>query len=293
MTDVKSILAQFQGMDLGALDEVIEAGKRSEREETYKLQVGRTVLRLLPPRAEDVRSGVQKAPWIVRWQHFLMLKGQKDGRSVIDCPRMATPSRPCAACRGATAFAASEALSDQEIADQIRVQKSFLAFALIREQPSGKPPEGVVPLSFGSRVFDGFIGALDEMKRQGGGDALTDLMNGRDVIIRRDDKNMYTVSLAGQPSRAFATSAQMAEVLGAVALAPVHTKVGNLSEQFAKDAFERFVTSAKIQLPTSTRVHVAASRALPGGGSNRSAPAALDAEFTDAGTFGAPADDDF
>ena len=288
--DVKSMLAQFSTMDLSTLDEVIDDGKRTASAEVYKIQEGRTELRLMPPPRDEVASGRQKAPWIVRWQHFLMLDGMREGRAVVDCPRM-NLGKPCAVCRAATTFSASEALADQQVGDKIKVNKSFLAYARIKSQPKGRPPQGVVPVTFGARVFDGIVSLLDELKRQGAGDALSNVMRGRDLVVRRDDKNNYSVALGATDTRAFESGEVLTEQMGQIVANPLSMRVGNMSEKFIEEALGRFYAGAKIRLPEPTRIGITAgsTRGLPKGSPVHDGELMADAG-ADADPFG---DDEF
>lgn len=270
--DMNALLAEFGNTDTTQLAAAYDEGMRSSREKEYKIENGRTEFILVPPPAAE---GL-KVPWIVRFQHFLMLKGQKEGRSVHDCPRMHA-RKPCPTCSLQQKFAASGAAADETVARQLEAGKGFVGWARLLSVPQGAPPENVVKLAFGQKVWKGIMALIED-------GALIGRVPQSTVIVVRKTDNDITVSARPNPVDTFPSTEAMREALDTMQAAPLSSLVQVRSMPELERLGAAFLAGAAIQLPkpahtTVARLPSGARPSTPTRQPSASADAIVDAEF--------------
>lgn len=153
-----------------------EAMERESREmasggEYWKPEVGRNIVRFLPPRVG------QQSPFVVNHQHFVRMPGV-DKPIVFSCPRMHEQKR-CLVCSKADQLEASGSQRDAAAARDLRPSRRMFANIVVNPSEAGAK---ISLWGFGKTVYDQ-LRAIKEDDENGG-----DFLNpktGFDISVRR------------------------------------------------------------------------------------------------------------
>lgn len=155
----------------------IEAAQDEEEElakgggEFLKLEVGRNVVRFLPP-----KMGA-RSPFLQVHQHFVDLPGMPKPAS-FNCPRMMA-KKPCPVCQEIEKLRGTGNPADYDLAGQLFPRLRIFANVISRKNPEAGPQI----LAFGKQIHK----ALIELRKDedAGGDFTDPTANGFDVVIAR------------------------------------------------------------------------------------------------------------
>lgn len=165
-----------------AMAEKDESESASSGVEMFKFQVGKNVIRILPPPVG------QSSPFKVVYQHFVDLPGTK--KSFV-CARVEA-KKHCPICKKIDELKASPSKVDRDAAEDMFAKRRIFVNIIDRRNPD----KGPLTVGIGKTVHEGLLGLRDE---ETGGD-YCDPENGYDAVITRtgSGKNdtKYTVALA-------------------------------------------------------------------------------------------------
>lgn len=163
-------LVNYGGYSLDTANEEHEDLSRAGGGQFMKLEVGRNVVRFLPPPVG------RKSPFVTTYQHFMDLPG-REGPVVFNCPRM-MERRPCPACAKGDRLRATGNPKDAEAARDFWASRRVFAAVIDRNDEDSGPKV----LGFGKTVHE----ALVAIRRDddAGGD-FTHPVDGFDIIIER------------------------------------------------------------------------------------------------------------
>jgi len=183
-----SNIVNYGTYEIDAADQEHEDLSRSGGQ-FMRLEVGRNVVRFLPPPAG------RSTPFVTTFQHFLNLPGVPDA-IVFNCPRLMI-RRPCPACAKGDKLKASGNPRDQEAARDFWASRRVFACVIDRQDEDA----GVKILGFGKMIHEALVAIRRD--EDAGGD-FTHPVDGFDIVIERtgSGKNdtRYTVRAARSSS---------------------------------------------------------------------------------------------
>lgn len=165
-----SALVNYGSYDLDAANEEHDDLSRAGGGQFMKLEVGRNVVRLLPPPVG------RRSPFVTTYQHFLDIPG-RDGPVVFNCPRM-MERRPCPACAKGDRLRATGNQKDAEAARDFWASRRVFANVIDRSDEDAGPKV----LGFGKTVHEALVAIRRD--EDAGGD-FTHPIDGFDIIIER------------------------------------------------------------------------------------------------------------
>jgi hypothetical protein len=198
-------LALYQDFDLKFLDEDIEATKeaQSANRKFVRLEQGKTVLRVLPPK----RGTSYRVPWRPVWRHFIEIPGLEKKLNII-CPAF-TAKSPCPVCAVQRDREQSSNPVDRKFAEAWKAQRSLMAAVLLRAAPE----QGIKPWEFKVTIHRELQSIIGESNFAHPG-------HGIDLVIHRSGeglKTQYKVKLDPRgPSPLVDDADQMTELLKSI-----------------------------------------------------------------------------
>lgn len=163
-------LVKYGSYDLTAATEEGEQWEKSRSTDILKLEVGRNVLRFMPP------SPGSTSPFRVVYQHYLNPPGGK--LTVLTCPRMEA-KQSCPVCFEADRYKRSGSPADRDAAYKLFPTRRVFANVIDRKDPES----GVKVVAFGKMVHEALIAIRKD--EDAGGD-FTSPTDGFDIIVERE-----------------------------------------------------------------------------------------------------------
>lgn len=151
-----------------------------------KLEVGRNVVRFLPP------APGKRSPFVVIHQHFIKPIGA-DKPIVFACPR-AMEKRACPVCAKADQFARTGNKADRDKAFELYPSRRVFANVIDRRTPEA----GVKVLGFGKKIHEQLLNLRTD--EDAGGD-YTHPVDGFDVVITREGTGKTDTKYHVAPAR--------------------------------------------------------------------------------------------
>lgn len=166
-----------------------------------KFKVGRTPVRLLPPKEGH------ETPFKMIWMHFVDLPAE-DKPAVFPCPRKMA-NKPCLVCAKAEELRTSGDEAIVEKAKRLFSKRQWYANAIDRKQPE----EGVQLVAFGKEIMNQVVGIRKTFADDG--IDFTNPYEGYDIVIERTgtgkEDTEYTVQARAKPSPLGESDEQMQE----------------------------------------------------------------------------------
>lgn len=172
-----------------------QAGMQS-RADIMKLEVGKNIVRFLPPPLEATWAKNPKtgklSPFLVVWTHYVHIPGKQEPVSFA-CPR-SQANAPCPVCQKIDALKATGNPADYDRAKDLFAQRRVYANVINRT----KPDLGVVVLPFGKKIHERLI----EIRQNPdiGGD-FTNPETGFDIVISRVGTGKKDTRYSADPAR--------------------------------------------------------------------------------------------
>lgn len=179
-------LVKYGSYDITTAQEEQQELDRSKGAEFMKLEVGRNVVRFLPP-----APGV-KSPFRVIYQHYLRPPGAS-GVVVVTCPRMES-KKHCPICTEAERYKRSGNPADRDRAYELFPSRRVFTNVIDRKDPESGPKV----LAFGKTVHESLIGIRKD--EDAGGD-FTSPVDGFDIIIEREGTGVQDTRYKVLPAR--------------------------------------------------------------------------------------------
>jgi hypothetical protein len=167
-------IVKYGSYEMEEADKELKQIEQGGGAEFMKLEVGKNVVRVLPP-----RQGV-KSPFRVVWTHYINPPGQSTPVSFA-CARLEA-NKPCIVCQTADRLKATGNDADYQKADQMFARRRVYANVIDRKNEDAGP----VILAFGKMIHEDLVlirkseGAYEDM----GGD-FTNPGKGFDLVIER------------------------------------------------------------------------------------------------------------
>lgn len=194
-------LVKFGGYDIEAARSEQEALASEGSADFMKLNVGRNVVRFLPP------PPGKRSPFVVTHQHYVEIPGTTS-KVVFNCPRMSKPAKPCPVCARAEKLRANGNPVDRDRAYDLFPRRRVFANVIDRSCPE----KGPLVLSFGKKIHEALIALRTD--EDAGGD-FTHPITGFDLVIERKGTGKtdteYKVMPARGNSKLAPSEAQMQE----------------------------------------------------------------------------------
>jgi hypothetical protein len=152
-----------------AAEEEHDALGKASGGQFMKLEVGRNVIRILPP------PPGRNTPFVTTYQHFINLPGREP--IVFNCPRM-MERRQCPACMKADKLRSSANSMDQDAARDFWASRRVFCAVIDRADQDAGPKV----LGFGKTVHEALVAIRRD--EDAGGD-FTDPAHGFDIIVER------------------------------------------------------------------------------------------------------------
>lgn len=157
----------------------------------WKVPVGRTTVRFLPPKLG------WPSPFVIQHQHFIDMPGQK--QVIFCCPRL-HEGKTCLACAKADKMETSGNSRDAKIAQRLRPNKRIMANVVVA--PSKEGTQKVSVWAFGKQVYEQ-LKAIREDDTAGGN--FLDPIKGFNISVNRKgtgkDDTKYTLMAAREQSK--------------------------------------------------------------------------------------------